>query len=291
MTGARIFGRRIRATITRPVTSYKTIDTVDALVVEDLRMRWETKTALKSGEPNSCTLDIHNLAPGSRAQIGVGSKLILEVGYEGRLEQMFVGDVMFAPSAWEGPTAITRISALDGGRALRWARINESIAGPVSLATIVRRASEALGVGLGNALDVVAAIGTAKTQQGYVMTGRAADVLSDALEAAGYSWSVQDGQIQILADDASSSEVIHLSPESGLVGSPVLTQPVKKGGPAILKAKAKARKFPCGGRVALTSAFHSGVWKVMVANGMGDTHGSAWDVQLDLVATKDQVIR
>ena len=81
----------------------------NALVVENLRITWSVKKDGTS-KPNPATITINNLAETSRAEVGrLPKRMALEVGYNGRLRQLWPCYL---------PLAVTAMVALTGGAAM-----------------------------------------------------------------------------------------------------------------------------------------------------------------------------
>jgi hypothetical protein len=105
-----------------------------------------------------------------------------------------------------------------------------------------------------------------------VLTGKASDVLDKYLTSAGFTWSIRDGQLQILAKDATTFEsVVVLNSASGLIGSP------EKGkeGYITFTSLLDGRLNP-GSRVIINSLQVNGVYRIESVNHVGDTWGSDW---------------
>ncbi len=130
---------------------------------------------------------------------------------------------------------------------------------------------------LGNLPSAVAAINASRAYlSGYAAHGRASDTLDDVLAAAGYTWSVQDGALQVLRAEESAAGVILLD-SSNIIGSPTMSTPDKKGSAPILSLTCMLEPGILPGAVIdVDSDQHKGRFKVQKATHSGDTAGGAW---------------
>lgn len=287
------FDRRFRLTLSDAIPgSFKGSSTVNAIVIDNLsgqpamRMIATVKKSLKR-DPNAATFKVYGLSEQTRKRIAKGSKVRLEAGYVGRLENLFEGDVRKAWTTMEGPDRILNIEAGDGERAFRYATVSESFANTVSLASVVEKCAVSLGVERGNLDAKLPELRKIRSEEGYVLHGSAADALTEALTPAGYTWSIQDGALQILSVDESTADVVFLSPATGLIGSPELGTGDKKR--PIVKLRSLLRRYRVGGRVALEAIGLSGVFKPIKLEYALDTRGTDWYANIEAVATEDRI--
>src|SRR5258706_12959850 len=97
-----------------------------------------------------------------------------------------------------------------------------------------------------------------------------------------YTWSIQYQSLQVLLPGGSvGGEIPVFSPSTGLIGSPEMGSPEKKGKPALVKFKALVRATKPGARVKLESERYDGVVLVKKANFDGDTRGGDWYVTIE----------
>ena len=266
----RLFDRRVAVTL-------------DTLRITDLRVALRIDRTL-APEPNTLDLLVWNLSGDSRKRLQSSAPLrvIVEAGYAEGTEQIFVGDVRNVTSVHEDADWITRIWSGDGEVAYRTAQIDEALAAGARVEQVFRRAAEALGLSLGNALekaragDVRGAL--AEWTKGTVLSGRASDELTKLCRTLGYTWSIQDGAIQVLADgDTTGEQALVLSPSSGLIGSP------EAGEKGIVHATSLLQPGLRPGRgCKLESELFNGFYRVERAMHAADTHGQQWTTDLNL---------
>lgn len=273
-----LFKRRVRLSVATSVqvNDYKS-DGVQVLEIEDLRVQFNVK---KTGgkEPNTAEVTVTNLSPRHRADLQTkGVRFLLQAGYDTSIGQLFAGDIRTIDHVRDGANWNTVLRSGDGERAWRWAWVNESFVAGTPASQVIEALGRALGVGLGNLLSQ-AAKATEQYVSGYVAYGPASRELDKVLRAHGFTWSIQDGELQILREGETAGVLVpELSPDSGLVGSPEMAAPEKKGGAPLLKARCLLRPaIRPGGTVVLKSQRHNGSFLVRKVEHVGDTAGGDW---------------
>jgi hypothetical protein len=291
MAGELLFKRSARLLILPPSQAGNA--TTEAVEIEALRLSFKIKKDLAKAA-NTAEVTVYNLSAERRASLGSkGARLVLEAGYAesddvlavlgsvGTREQIFAGDVRLIEHKHEGPNWATKLSSGDGERALAHARFSSSFAPGTSLVEVVKGAAKSLGVGEGN---LGAALGEEAIQyaSGYVAHGFASLELDKVLRRAGFEWSVQDGQLQVLRPGAATQEVVVLGPESGLIGSPEMGSAEKKGGRPVLKLKSLLQpRLKPGARVEVRSRSYAGLYRILKVEHSGDTEGADWFSSLE----------
>jgi hypothetical protein len=239
-------------------------------------------TRSRSKEPNTATITIYNLNENHRSELQEkGIPTVLEAGYADNVSQIFSGALEFGSSVKTGPDILTTIQTDDGGKEYKNARINTSLKGPVDMGAILQTAGEALGLNLGNLREKVAngSLRSALQEmtEGVVLSGKAEQVFTRIAKQMGYSWSTQDGQIQLLEpnETIASSDPILLTASggksTGLIGTP---EPGEKG---FVKARSLLQPdlLP-GRRVKIESLKIDGFYRIEKVVFTGDTWGGDW---------------
>lgn len=277
-----LFDRRCVLQIGKPPPNNYVQVVPDALKIEGLRTTFKL-TLDDKPEPNNAEIAVWNLSPDSRAAMnGKGFRVILSAGYEEDAEQIFSGDVRRFDHQRVGPDWITKLDIGDGERAFRFARMSESFGAGTPISEVVRRAVKALQVDPGNALQKIQGV-VGEFATGYVAHGRASLELSRLLMPQGFTWSVQNGRLQILGPGDYTDEVGPLiSPDTGMIGTPEVGSPEEKGKPAQLKVKSLLlpRMRP-GQRFELRSAAKSGTFRARKVVHSGDTAGQDWYTEIE----------
>lgn len=289
-----LFQRKVKAVMAVPIST--NLSTVSAQVTEitDLRMTFKVQKALTK-DPNTCELKIYNLSSHTRATLpGTGAKVIIEAGYQGSLAQIFIGDARLIEHTKEGSEWVTTLRCGDGERAKQWSRVATSFGVGTQVAEVIRTIGKATKLDTGNLANVAAGIPPSEQYtQGYVAYGNAVKELEKALALAGYELSIQDGVILALRPgESTTEEVIELSPETGLIGSPEMAAGEKKEGKnkaaakPVLKAKSLLQAgFRCGRRVLVKSREHNGLFRVVKLEHSGDTAGGDFYTSLEMEAS------
>lgn len=248
-----------------------------------------------SSDPDLADIEIYNLGESNRRVLQAGSDLavthveqglvydwplVVNAGYAGGLGQIFSGDIVFADSQLEGTEWMTKIQAEDGGKQYRSASVSKSFSTATPVATVLTFLADALGVGLGNS----AAHFAAGAEQGYlnfdhgvVLVGPVPKLLDKYITSAGYKWSIQDSQLQVLGpDEFLLDDIVVLKSSTGLIGSP------ERGEKGIVTAVSLLQpSIKPGRRVNISSKMVTGSYKAGTTRHMGDTWGAEWNTQFE----------
>ena len=257
------------------------------LKINALRITFRVKKTL-SKEPNTAEIVVTNLAETSRRKIqGKGIPVVLSAGYVDNLAVIFSGDARFTDHGREGADWRTRIRCGDGERAYAFKRFQGSFAPGTSIADVIRAAASALSLNTGNLSDALSLPfrgGRTVFRNGFSANGDAIDVLDNLLRGAGFTLSIQNGALQVLRGGSPvPSTAILLTPDTGLVGSPELGTPAKKGEAPRVKVRTLLQpKIRCGGVVELRAVGFKGQFRVETVEHSGDTDGREWYTDLEL---------
>lgn len=272
-----LFKRRARVTFAMPVKQdFKSIS-ADVLEVEGLHIQFTVNKSLGK-EPNTASVVVRNLTRDHRARMQqAGGKFMLQGGYDATIAQLFIGDVRSVDNKRDGADWVTTIESGDGERAFNFGRVNESFKGGALGSDVLNKIVGAMGVNLGNMVTAEKILGGRVYSQGYSAYGPAARELDRLLEPVGLSWSIQDGELQILGDKESATLLIpDISAGSGLVGSPEFGVAEKNKG-AVIKVKCllNPRMRP-GGKFRLRSARYDGDVRIIKLTHNGDNESGDW---------------
>jgi len=255
---------------------------VGELDVSDLRVAFKVTRTLMA-RAGTCELTISNLTEAHRREITTAPRrrtfVEIQAGYlEGR-STIFRGDLRKAIPAREGADWVVKVTAGDGEHALRTARVGRSFARGTSMGTVVQAIADAMGVGIGNAREALrgAQLGSESTfPAGTVLFGSAASELTKLCESAGLSWSVQDGNLQVIPLGGSLARTaILLSPDTGMYESPEIVNRRT----ITVKAALIPGLVP-GQLVVVESSVATGSWRITEAAYAGDTGGAEWGATL-----------
>lgn len=196
----------------------------NALDVSNLRIQFEiVKSSI--GKPNTATIKVFNLSESSRSKIQQFDRVVLEAGYEGSNGTIFSGEVFNVFPRRLQPEWVIEIYASDGGFNFREAYTTASYGNNVSLSQILDglRGDMNLEVGQINLSDSVL---NSKKIMGWQFTGDTSKALDELKLEYNFDWSIQGGKFYVIARDrtADAKPVFEINSESGMIGSPVLTE-------------------------------------------------------------------
>lgn len=266
--------------------------TVGSLDVSTLSLSFDIeKTAGR--HPNKASIKVINLTPDLRAelaQLSVNKKkgpgkirVSLEAGYVEARGLIFQGDLRTAKSEKSGPEWETTIEGEDGGQSMRWSRINRAFPPGTPVASVVQACAEAMGVGTGNLAEAIPSArlegGGSVFATGTVLSGSAPDELDGIIRSLGFTWSVQNGVLQILKRGrAIQTTAVRLVSTSGLVGSPARAA----DGSISFQCLINPEVYP-GRQVAFEEPELRGTYRVKKAKYTGDTKGNDWYIKGEAV--------
>ena len=265
--------------------------------ISGLRTSFEvTKTSETT--PNTAKISIYNLSPEHRAMLETDEDLgvILEVGYGGNIEELFAGDIKRAATQKQtmhkleslaiatvnqGPDRVTTIEATSGQIVTERATLDKSYAAGTGYLTALRDVINSIGainIDTQDALDFLGSVTDKLAQTGMVLSGMATKHMNKLAEALGLEWSIQDNTLQIITRGSKTTEeAVLLTPQTGLIGSPIW----KKDGiefTALINPKIRPGRAVA---VTIESKKYTVFFQVWRADFAGDTHDSDWYVKAE----------
>lgn len=259
-------------------------DLREAVEVVDHRVQFRVKRSLKR-EPNPAEVTITNLARANRdAFVRRPLRVKLEAGTRDEvLRFIYAGDVKpNSRNDHEGTEWLTKLVLGDGHRAYKTARVNRAYAAGTTMRTILRDAARSLGLDLPENLGDDSRL-DARINVGATVSGWTSDELTRLLAPYGYSWSIQDSRLQVLRTDEVRTDTLYqVDVENGMKGSPKWgTAPKNGGAPNLLIVTELRPELSPGVRIRVKSKEVSGDFKIVESTLDGDTHGDAWDNQIE----------
>lgn len=266
-----------------------------ALDVSKLRCTFRITKTLAL-ETNYCEVSIYNLnANTENSIIAEGNRIILEAGYEGeQYGLIFDGDVLQPIREKEdGVTYKLTLISLDGDRFLNAGIVNFTLARGQTARNIVEectaRAENPSELG-----SISESLSGAKLTRGKVFFGLAKDYLRQLAQSENSTFYVNDNKVNIIrASDLPEGEIIDLSPQSGLIGTPTQTE------------YGVAAKCLLNPRINLNTLVHidnslvrerqqqigqivrnldgDGIYRVIKITHSGDTRGDEWYTEIETV--------
>jgi len=288
-----LFDRRCRLTIANPVPDgFSGIEQTDVIEIDGgtteqrdvpgMRIQFKIEKTLKK-QPNTSEIKVSNLSPSRRSSLQKkGVKVLLEAGYkETGTTRIFSGDVRTVDHVREKADWETVFKLGDGERAWRFARVSESFAPGTAATDVLRKLAKAMGLDMGNVDKELSSI-KAKFDQGFAVIGSASKGFDSIIKSLRKTWSVQDGELQILDPyQALDLPIPEVSPTSGLIGSPEMGSPPTKGKPQLLKFKSLLIPIKPGAKVKLKSERYDGYVRIHSCSFEGDTSGGAWYTEME----------
>lgn len=274
-----------------------------------MRFRFSIKAA-EVESPNNASIRIYNLSKDTATTIKKEFREVtLEAGYSGRSGVIFKGTIKWFREGREGSTdAYLDLLAADGDVAYNQAMINMTIeAGTTSRERIAIVAATMEEKGLSKSQIFMAETGGI-LPRGKVKFGMSRVNMRKEVEAAGGTWSIQQGQIVALPKDGYvPGQAIILNGQSGLIGrveqtvdgvkAKCLINPDIKVGQLVKIDNASINKdfqADAGGSPVpydqyrgirnVANVTTDGLYRVYVIEYEGDTRGREWYSDLILLA-------
>jgi hypothetical protein len=282
-----LFGRKISLIVQAPglpPVVQAAYDGSAGLEVSDFDIHFSIKRNLLS-QPNTAEIQIYNLAPQSRTALASASgqnlTVSLSAGFQGGIEQLYLGEVRAAWTEHVGPDYITYFESGDGERVQkkRLLPIDTGLGGRVPISTALNAIVTALGIGPGNSALIqksLAAQGVA-TLNASAVTGNATRRLTDLCRSAGLEWSIQNGVLQILEIGALlKGQAVLVSSDTGMLASPS----VDSRGILHFKAEIIQGLVP-GALVNVQSQFFQGGYRLERCHWHGQVDGPEWEVDCE----------
>lgn len=256
----------------------------NGIEIDKLRVQFKIEKTTDK-EPNTCELTITNLAEGTRANLCKKPLIVrVDAGWEedGGARHLFGGDLRYGYSKRDGTDWSTILQLGDSSRAFQNARVNRSYAAGTSVLVALREAARSMGVGLPKNVEADADLQRAFSA-GVQLHGPAADELARLLAPYGYSFSFQDGRLQILKDDeVFATRALVISQDTGLLGSPEFGAPSKDGKPPTLTIRTLLYpQVTPGGMLSVQSESINGIFRAERVTHNGDSHGDDWCTEIE----------
>lgn len=198
--------------------------------------------------PNNAELEVWNFSTATRERLAKlpSVPVRIDAGYVGSdVGTIFLGDLRSARTRREGPDLITRVSAGDGQKAIRTARLSKTFPAGTKLGSVITELGKALGVKPGNLNSFAGARladGSDALKRSLTIHGAVYDELERLCRSCGLEWSVQDSELQLKAVGepvGTGTSGPLLRADSGLVGAPEVeqVQEVTKADPDLRKGQ------------------------------------------------------
>ena len=232
--------------------------------------------------PNTLELTIYNLSQDSMSAIqGKDQPTTLEVGYIDNTSIIFAGNLDFTESKLVATEWSSFLKVGDGTKKIKKSRVNLSLKGPVNIGDALKAAADALGVNVGNIGDAIknGSLRGGLTQfvNGVTLSGKANKQMDRVVRSMGYTWSIQDGQLQLVEPGkALAGQAVVLSRENGLIGTPEFGE----DGHVRVRSLIQTDLIP-GRKIEVQSKQVNGFYKIEKTETHGDTWGREWYIDME----------
>lgn len=264
--------------------------------VSELRCKFKIEKSMTEN-PNLSDVTIYNLsAKTENTIITSGHDIVVEAGYEGEQYGMIFSGNVVQPirSKEDGVTYVLQLISQDGDKFLNGGIINASFRKGQTQRSITNeltgKASNPIQTGaISDNLDNV------KLARGKVVFGLSRDYLRQISRSQDAVFYVNDGVVNIVkATDLPVGQMLHLGPDSGLIGAPEQTENGIKA-KSLLNPRINLNTFVHidnsivrmqkvqSGQVA-KQLDSDGVYRVIKLIHSGDTLGDEWYTEFEAVA-------
>lgn len=183
-----------------------------------------------SSTANTASIQLYNLTESHRNKMGKEfDEVTIEAGYSppsggGNVGIIFKGNIRDVTHKREGANIVTTLECGDGDKALRKANINKSYPKGTPVETVVNDAYKELekqGVKKG---EFKYPDDMEKTfKRPYAACGSCSRELDTVGRGHKFYWNVQDGTMEIIPGDGFIGMVVLISPKTGMIDTPALT--------------------------------------------------------------------
>lgn len=259
----------------------------EQIEITDLRMVFEVTKSLRGGLANACVLDIYNLAPATRTRIKEeGTALQLFAGYGVSPKQIYLGQLRRVVHERERADWVSKVYCADGYVETQEATISKSFIAGTPAATLIRAVVESFAASESPRLQDIDSLPALLGSR--VLSGASKAVIEQLTEDYGLNWGWQDGRIEVSGKSAHfDDEVVVISPESGMIGHPVVTlqgiEVITLLNPEIrikrnvrIKSRAAALRVANIEIRAAAPSLYDGEYTVSRVVFAGDTRGPDW---------------
>lgn len=243
--------------------------------------------------PNRCELQIFNLSQENRKALHAQKEITVEIsaGYRGYADKnntnpdseflIFKGDLQQVFSKKDGPDWITTIRTADGIDSQQQSLVSQAFKKGTAFTAIAEQLLGKTSVDFKRALekiksgDIPAAVKTVLNS--YTVQGSVAKELEKKFKEWGVKGFVSDGELQILKPgEFLGTEIIVLSPDTGLIGSPELDT----SGYIRLTTLIRPEFLP-GYAVNVVTAEYNGNFRIEKMSYNGTTFDNNWYIELE----------
>lgn len=263
------------------------VDISPDIRIEKLRIKFEIKKSV-TANTNYCRVDIYNLSQTTRNKITTDSTSLVRVlaGYSNNvgLIEIGQGNISNVIHSYKSPDVVTTIFSKDGFNSTINNRISLSFIDKTPLSSII----DAVIAKLNIPVKFINYNKSVQIKNGFSYVGAITDVLDQLGRQYKFSWSIQDGQLQILnGEQGTGNQSIFLSAETGLIESPELVIKTKNL-KLINKNEYKVTslmqpQLQAGDLIQIESKSLNGIFIINELTHIGDMNANEWYTNLIVV--------
>lgn len=228
MSGPRLYKREARVTVYEGSTNGQFFKTLSqGIIIKDLRI--QAKIDLTSDpKPNTCHVIVSNCNATTRKFLETKPLIVrVDAGYDGVLHNFFVGDLRYGISKLKKTDWETKMQLADGDRATRFASVQRSYAPGTRVKQVLQDIASSMNMVLPGTGGIVPSsrqliqLFNQGLPAGYTASGASMTELVRLLAPFGLNASIQNGQMQILADsETEDAAPVVIQEDSGMQESP-----------------------------------------------------------------------
>lgn len=202
----------------------------DGQSLHDIKIAFDIAKAVSSTQ-NSANIEIWNLTEAHRNALGKElDDITLEAGYlppEGgdNVGVIFKGQIRDVEHRRAGADIITKLSCGEGDKAFRRATLSKTYRPGTPVKDVVEDLYKELqkeGINRGE-WKFPEDVQNRQFKRPYTVCGSCKREMDTLSRGHGFYWSVQNGSMEIIPGDGYVGGIVLLTPETGLVGTPTIT--------------------------------------------------------------------
>jgi hypothetical protein len=270
------------------------------LDISQQQFRFEVRGA-DNETPNTAVIRVYNLSDSTaKSIIAEFDTVTLQAGFQfGNFGIIFQGTIkQFRRGRERNVDNYLDILAADGDEAYNFGVVNQSFAAGGSYSDQLTALSSAMGTTVDPNADSYVSTGGI-LPRGKVLFGMARLYMRNIQQNTNSRWSIQNGKVTLVPNTGYlPGDIVKLNSSSGLIGVPEQTdngitiscllnplikigQRVQINNADINQATIKEQFFPSyTSQYYPASLSHDGIYRVLVAEHIGDTRGSDWQTEL-----------
>ena len=198
--------------------------TVSGVRVTDLRMEFSVRKSMENNN-NTAVVKIFNLKEANRKKIAHEADILSLYGgyHQGKHGTLFTGDVQTVVTSVVTPNIVTEVTAKVADIAHNFGFVNTVLdadrTAPFDIIRVIHKSMT--GVSFGATVGVE---GLPKKKRPMVVCGGVSAELNKVCRDNQLHWSVQNGELEVVAFDEALPVAVVVSKDTGMIGSPEPTE-------------------------------------------------------------------